>query len=504
MIRYVTAFAALIGIASLSVAGKRATDPPAVSIADVTCSESAGTCTLTITKALSKSYSIITVSTADGTAKAGSDYRAVNLSLTLGNTVRSKTITIPIINDSAQEATESFTVSIKASRNANVVRSPATVTITDDDAAPVAVTPPDSGSLTAPLADIADNFTTSAFLTPTVETVPTDPDPVGAFRFTCLAGQLAYDDPIVYPGQAHKSHLHQFFGNTGTDANSTYNSLRTTGGSTCTRSTGTSPQRSAYWMPAMLDGAGSVVKPDYLLTYYKALPASSPDCGAPDATHIGYCVPVPNGLRFIRGYNMATGAGGPATTDSSPGSDAWKMGFDCEVTDGTGVSYTGTQHTIAAILATGKCPVGAWLRAFITLPDCWDGVNLDTADHRSHMVNASGAGINGRRACPADHPYNIPEIALQVFFRTDANFEAGKWHLSSDEMVAGAPAGATLHFDYWEAWSPVVKNLWQTGCINGHFSCNVGELGQGQSVVGMAQDFNTIPNHQLVPVSSIP
>ena len=40
------------------------------------------------------------------------------------------------------------------------------------------------------------------------------PDTVGAFRFICGAGQLTNDDPIMYPGQPGKSHLHQFYGNT--------------------------------------------------------------------------------------------------------------------------------------------------------------------------------------------------------------------------------------------------------------------------------------------------
>jgi hypothetical protein len=494
----------------------RTTTAPGVSIADVSCTESASTCTLTITKERSKSYSIVTVTTVDGTATAGMDYTAVNQSFTLGGTVTSKTFTVPIVNDSAFEPTEQFTVVLKSARNAAVLRSPATVTITDDDfpvgGGPGSTQPPPTPVPTEPVNvangthgenDIADNFTTSTTLTPTIETVPASLDPAGAFRFTCLAGDLKKDDPIVYPGQPGKSHLHQFFGNTLTDANSTYTSLRTTGGSTCTRTTGVSGQRTAYWMPAMLDGAGNAVKADLLLSYYKALPASSPDCGPPDATHIGICIPLPNGIRYVQGYNMGSGVGGPATTDSSAGSDAWRMGYDCVVTDGSGVSYTGTQHTIAAIVATGKCPIGAWLRVFITLPDCWDGVHLDTADHRSHMAVATGAGVNGRRACPADHPYNIPEVAEQAYFRTDANFAAGLWRLSSDEMVPGVAAGTTLHFDYWEAWSPVVKNLWQTGCINGHFSCNVGETGTGQTVVGMSQ-VGPWPNHVLVPLSSIP
>lgn len=101
---------------------------------------------------------------------------------------------------------------------------------------------------------IPSNFNVKAELVPawgTGELPPTGaPDDVGAFRFLCNAAHVSYDDPIVYPGEPGASHLHQWFGNTAADAFSTYESLRTTGESTCM-----SPlNRSAYWMPAMKPG----------------------------------------------------------------------------------------------------------------------------------------------------------------------------------------------------------------------------------------------------------
>jgi len=342
---------------------------------------------------------------------------------------------------------------------------------------------------------VTDNFDVNQWLVPGEPPV-TNPDPVGAFRFTCMAGQLAKDDPIVYPGQPGKSHLHQFFGNTAANASSNYQSLRTTGGSTCTRSADTSPQRSAYWMPAMLDGAGNAVKPDWVNTYYKRLPASDPQCAkTTDPAVAGHCIEMPNGLRFILGYNMANGSGGPTDTNSA---DYWAMGFDCVTRDvGNQVSLTGVQHTMADIVATGKCPAGSWLRAFVRFPACWDGKNLDVADHRSHIT--FGVAAVG---CPADHPYNIPEIAIQAYYTTDANFVAGRWHLSSDEMMPGTVPGSTLHMDYWEAWSQVLKDLWNAKCIDGHLTCSAGNVGDGRMIKGMDLN-NTFPNHELVPLSSI-
>ena len=122
------------------------------------------------------------------------------------------------------------------------------------------------------------------------------------FYSNCRFSHTAPDDPIVYPGQPGASHLHQFYGNTSADAYSTYSSLRENGSSTCM-----SPlNRSAYWMPALLNGAGYVVRPDYVAIYYKRRPASDPKCGGLGTVvgAEGTCVPLPNGLRFIFGFNM--------------------------------------------------------------------------------------------------------------------------------------------------------------------------------------------------------
>ncbi|WP_260598860.1 DUF1996 domain-containing protein [Sphingomonas endolithica] len=78
------------------------------------------------------------------------------------------------------------------------------------------------------------------------------PDNLGAWRINCFPTHSAADDPIVSPGKPGKAHPHTFFGNVGTDANSTYTSLRTTGESTCVNKL----WRSAYWLPAVIDGPG--------------------------------------------------------------------------------------------------------------------------------------------------------------------------------------------------------------------------------------------------------
>jgi hypothetical protein len=306
---------------------------------------------------------------------------------------------------------------------------------------------------------------------------------LGAFRLDCLPGQLLNDDPLFYPGQPGAAHLHLFWGNSGTNANSTYQSLRTSGGSSCGTVQSAPVNRSAYWTPAMIIAPGFALKPDHIMIYYKRFAATSPACTGPNRR--GICVDLPNGIRFVTGYNMNTLSGGPA--DLRPGQwDYNFMSFDCwgskDGTIGQG-GATGEYHTIADVAAAG-CPSGARLHVAIDSPECWDGVNLDTPDHRSHMTYATGVDFGYGRQCDAQHPYLIPMMTVQLFYNTDANFVAGKWHLSSDEMVTGAVAGSTLHIDYWEAWSPQGKAVWMKNCINAPSSCSGGDLGDGTAIIG--------------------
>ena len=54
---------------------------------------------------------------------------------------------------------------------------------------------------------------------------------IGAFRVPCAVSHFSFNDPIVHPGKPGASHLHMFFGNTGTDANSTVDSILNSGNS---------------------------------------------------------------------------------------------------------------------------------------------------------------------------------------------------------------------------------------------------------------------------------
>jgi hypothetical protein len=338
----------------------------------------------------------------------------------------------------------------------------------------------------AGLAAIASNFDFNAALV-TTGAIPgtAAPDVLGAFRFICGAGQLSYDDPILYPGQPGKSHLHQFYGNVAANANSTYDSLRKGGDSTCNwTGNGNAANRSAYWMPAMLDGKGNVVRPDYVSIYYKQRPQSDPVVSNPsNPKYFGKAVQLPNGIKFIFGWD-------PTGINSGKTGGAW---FNCQGPS----AKPGKYQSLSTALA--NCPAGNQVGAVIEAPECWDGKNLDTPDHRSHVAYAS-YGTWGYLKCPSTHPYNIPAFTLGAWYTVAAGDNTSLWELSSDHMAPGQPKGHTFHADFFMAWDPAVHDMWWQNCINKLLNCSAGQLGNGKELKGAAQPtYGWKHNQRLVP-----
>ena len=302
---------------------------------------------------------------------------------------------------------------------------------------------------------VADGLNASTMLDNTVPVATSNaPDVVGAFRFLCPPSHISYDDPIMHPGAAGANeHLHIFFGNTKTDANSTYESLRTSGDGTCRNAL----NRSAYWQPAMLGrnaaGQDVVVVEDFTDFYYKRRPADDP--GAE-----GIPVPLPRGLRFVFG-----GLDQPAR-------------FKCVSAD--------EKHNVTDWLPTMQqalslCSVGEHLDIAQSTPECWDGKNLDSPDHRSHLVFLLRDANTGKEYCPSTHPYLIPRLHFQRFFTIRSDDVTSSWRLSSD--MAGDTPGASAHADYIMAWNDNIMDRWMAACINKLLTCSDGNLGDGAKMI---------------------
>ena len=221
-------------------------------------------------------------------------------------------------------------------------------------------------------------------------------------------------DPIVNPGTA-SSHMHDFFANPTTNADSTVASLLQADESVA------SPVNnlSVYWTPSVIDeGADGIggdfqyVTPlDSSIAYYSILKPYDP----------GQLEPTPTGLQIIVGEGMPD-------KRQSPEKVFW--------------NYIGESKTYDHI------PLGdEWrdlpLQAVLIFPQFWDGENLDSPDHQGHM--AHGKGVLGG---PSTHPVMLPQLQLQIHYGHIPN----RLHmLASDYMTmnhADFAPGWSLHADH--------------------------------------------------------
>jgi Ricin-type beta-trefoil lectin domain-like/Calx-beta domain/Secretion system C-terminal sorting domain len=108
---------------------------PTVSISDVTVNENAGTASLQIcASAASASPITVTYTTSNGTAMMGTDYTTTTATATIPAGQTCTTVTFPIVDNTTNEPTELFNVTLSGPNGATIADGAGTVTILDNDA----------------------------------------------------------------------------------------------------------------------------------------------------------------------------------------------------------------------------------------------------------------------------------------------------------------------------------------------------------------------------------
>ena len=244
----------------------------------------------------------------------------------------------------------------------------------------------------------------------------------GFFNVRCELSHRSHDDPIVFPGEEGAAHLHDFFSNRSTAFDSSRRSM-TGARTTC----GLSLDTAGYWSPALLDESGDPVPVRKILIYYRS--ASNMDVRA-----------FPANLKIITGGDTLD----PPAPSRSQMSLSWACGDTAPYTasppDCTGTGYNVFAH--------------------IHFPDCWDGENKDSDDHRSHMTF-------GTPECRAGW-VAVPRLRLHIEYDVQ---NADGFTLSSD--TAGMVAGQSLHADFWNTWKDqAALRFLVRHCLDGGRSCS--------------------------------
>ncbi len=264
---------------------------------------------------------------------------------------------------------------------------------------------------------------------------------LGQFRTQCSFSHFAYDDPLAVPGQPGAAHLHMFFGNTEANANSTYQTMRDNGSSTCN---GLEGNRTGYWVPAVFDASGNARIPSRIEVYYKSHDRSFDHVQKP-----------PEGLGMIAG-NASTNP---------------HIEWACQETGAQGQNLNRPvqqrQNTIP------RCSGTATLLAHIKFPQCLSGsVNANTGNATNQMSYPTRGYFTD--SCPAGTVY-ITAIEYFIAWAPDNHDgQTDQWWLSSDvrpdkTLVAN---GSTLHGDWFGGWNPELMDQIHANCVGRLAECS--------------------------------
>ena len=286
----------------------------------------------------------------------------------------------------------------------------------------------------------------------------------GKLRFLCQASHLSYDDPIVFPGVADATHLHQFLGNPHTNKDSTFATLRVnTDVGTCA---GGPLNNTGYWYPAMIrPQSNQVVVPDYIEFYYTITRDQLADQTSLACPNPIFACPMTKVQRIERGMKMISGF--------RPSTGTFPLGnrnFNWQCDDGSSLGKAVFWDPSTPSNGVQACPAGQNLTVRLGTSGCWNG-SYDSADHYTHMADPIQDGF-GLPTCPATHTKRIVGLSVIIAWSHNGENDYKQWYLSSDRFNGATyRSGESFHTDFLWAWSQNIMDAFNAE-LNG--MCPVG------------------------------
>jgi hypothetical protein len=269
----------------------------------------------------------------------------------------------------------------------------------------------------------------------------------GTFTVECgvnAEGRHNSDNVIVAPGVVNGAHhVHDYVGNTTTSGASTNESLAA-GGTTCD-----GDDRSTYYWPVLRqrntigpdaneDGGGKDGNVGRILT---AKSATITFRGSP----VAEVVPMPRFLRIITGDAKAF-TNGPANANAK-----W--------------SCSGFEDRVLADKYP-LCPRGSQVLRISDFQSCWDGRNIDSENHRSHIVFQLPDN-SGR--CPMN-TVAVPQLSITLAY----DVPAGR-SFAVDGFPEQLHKPVTDHNDFINVMTDGLM-AFATECINSGRTCDAGQF----------------------------
>ncbi|CAG8949845.1 hypothetical protein HYFRA_00004172 [Hymenoscyphus fraxineus] len=127
------------------------------------------------------------------------------------------------------------------------------------------------------------------------------------------------------------------------------------------------------------------------------------------------------------------------------------------------VKNTGLRYTcLDTILTRGaetpdfpSKPCKAGIMAIHHFPACWNGKDVDSPDHQSHMYNTGKGGFQVASPCPSSHPIRMPQLAYETIWDTTSFNDKSLWPADGSQPFVwstGETKGYSTHGDYVFGW----------------------------------------------------
>ncbi|KAF2641771.1 hypothetical protein P280DRAFT_489190 [Massarina eburnea CBS 473.64] len=277
-------------------------------------------------------------------------------------------------------------------------------------------------------------------------------------RFACSQLTVERLDPLVNPGLVGSPHTHQIVGGNSFQPEMKPGEYDLVNKSTCTSCT-FSEDFSNYWTAALYFRARNG-------TYKRIKQVENGGLHQDGGMTVYYIPPydgVSNVTAFSPGFRML--AGNPMLRNSTGESRGiCHRCLNKNQQPFGGAPCTGNDTTS---LPAHQCEGG--IRTQVTFPTCWDGKNLDSPSHQSHVTYATipfepyadpvvtrpYTPALERGKCPGSHPVHLPQVMYEVIFDTTPLNNPSLWPEDGSQPLVfsmGDATGHGNHGDYMFGW----------------------------------------------------